>query len=783
MEQFELGIGTIEFNDTECRYCAIYNEFVEIGLKIYEKFVQQVEECFKKDKDASGLIMVEGLAKGWIDQCIEKKMLEILINYKIYTYDLDTIRKKYGIYNIWQAGYNELCQKWQYYKEKNDEAHAKRERIKENRGRWYGGGFGVKGALKGAVTAGVLNGATGILYSIGNSVGNVHSDRLMAAGMQELFSNETLPESLGQKLFTNIVRLSDILAYVLNENGIAVKLYSKEETCKCNNILKNYSRISCKEERNNALLQCFKLYPFEKTIYQLYLKDVYEEVVKESEFKRMSEFFGQNIEEVKEDVIYDIFNDIYSAEDEEEKIRLIQLYRIKKHVFELWDEPNLIEVEQNCINVCDIVVDAKLSEVALLYQNEGKILKGELKKGEILISGNKEEMIDLLTLRKKMKEIYEKCDFLDRNSILEALSEIQNEVHNNGYQAMGQKMLAYLRLCAYLRDSVFDFCVIHTDNLESEIKNYKPGKFIVQEDIGALSDTERQEYLEKTYHYTNQGEKESLLKNVLEIKQRYENLDFKDEDAVNELQKEVEAVYQKTGLGKGVLDELEERKKYIDKCMRTVLDVEYVTREEAAKEREKTAGNRKYSSVEEAQEAKSEIEIIENELKKVRGQGSLEQIRCYKNLLWRNFATPSAQDRLDRLEKEIVVYYENLCEDIETYEMARKGMILWVPISVIVTLILFALFMASGIIGKIICFFIFCMIWNKVLELRESVSNFDKKRLEEKKQINNEVYIKNKSICLAETVDVANKCPACGYVMAADMIFCPICGRDNMHKV
>lgn len=43
---------------------------------------------------------------------------------------------------------------------------------KEMRGRWEGGGFGVGGAIKGAVTAGAMNAAAGGFHSTVNLIGN-----------------------------------------------------------------------------------------------------------------------------------------------------------------------------------------------------------------------------------------------------------------------------------------------------------------------------------------------------------------------------------------------------------------------------------------------------------------------------------------------------------------------------------------------------------------------------------------------------------------------------------
>lgn len=49
---------------------------------------------------------------------------------------------------------------------------------KECRGRWEGGGFGVGGAIKGAVTAGAMNAVGGAMHSVFNGVGNLTSSMI-----------------------------------------------------------------------------------------------------------------------------------------------------------------------------------------------------------------------------------------------------------------------------------------------------------------------------------------------------------------------------------------------------------------------------------------------------------------------------------------------------------------------------------------------------------------------------------------------------------------------------
>lgn len=239
---------------------------------------------------------------------------------------------------------------------------------------------------------------------------------------------------------------------------------------------------------------------------------------------------------------------------------------------------------------------------------------------------------------------------------------------------------------------------------------------------------------------------------------------------------QVNDIYRKTGLGRSVLDELKERQEHIDKCIRTVLGVEYETREEADEERKKIAGNKKYDSAEEAEIAKQEIAVIENEIKKASVKGNMALIQSYKNLSQLNLNTPSAQERLKELENDIVSKYEKVCKNIEEYKAAKKGIVLWGTISAVSTLILIALFMVASTIGKIILFCIFCILWNKVYELKCDISEFEKENFREKESIESVVHIKNKSICFIGNAS-KKKCPSCGYEISLDMAFCPNCGE------
>ena len=63
-----------------------------------------------------------------------------------------------------------VYKEYQVMLEEKRDLMNQREMEKAGRGQWVGGGFGLKGAIKGAITAGVLNMATDMFHSIGDNI-------------------------------------------------------------------------------------------------------------------------------------------------------------------------------------------------------------------------------------------------------------------------------------------------------------------------------------------------------------------------------------------------------------------------------------------------------------------------------------------------------------------------------------------------------------------------------------------------------------------------------------
>ena len=175
MKDFSLEIGNLNFSLEECNYREINCTIMDLWEGMKNKFSFEIAEDLEIQDRGVCIASLRTTGKSTIDECIKEGIVKLLVNNQIYTYDFQHITSRYRVYKNWNNVIENLSRQYDEIKLDNKKAHEYRQIRKETRGRWQGGGFGVKGAIKGAAKAGVLNSVTGAGHSIGNAIGNALS--------------------------------------------------------------------------------------------------------------------------------------------------------------------------------------------------------------------------------------------------------------------------------------------------------------------------------------------------------------------------------------------------------------------------------------------------------------------------------------------------------------------------------------------------------------------------------------------------------------------------------
>lgn len=819
MKDFSLEIGNLNFSLEECNYREINCTIMDLWEGMKNKFSFEIAEDLEIQDRGVCIASLRTTGKSTIDECIKEGIVKLLVNNQIYTYDFQHITSRYRVYKNWNNVIENLSRQYDEIKLDNKKAHEYRQIRKETRGRWQGGGFGVKGAIKGAAKAGVLNSVTGAGHSIGNAIGNACSDYSTGQKIKEVFKNPELANLLFDAIQEDIESLVDIVVDIVRDNGRRVKCYTTEEINKGISIYNNYNLITSMDEKKEALKQCFKSNPYENAYYKLYIKEFMKIPLEKGEsdstfvdFIDMCHYFNPDALGFLSDEMVDLLKKFESITNDNQAISLLKKYCGLKHylITDDFGEAEIAEIENTekaCIIIKDLKVNIKAVNKNIKDQGAEKrleeiwkekmelgVLNANIYQELILLAGgnlidsqkveikNAEEALRYLEIRVKLKEVYEKTDLTNPNDVEKIIQSVK-EI-NKGSIVIGNGIYNYMKILKNVRNKVCNYMVMH-DNMQENIENFKSGTFCesmmmeVQDGVIIYP----KEYFEKSYYCEEKEERNSIREQIKKIGKKNNATDFKDKNALSGMLKDAQELYAKTKLGGEFIQEIKKRLNYLERYERTVLGVLYDTKEEADQERKKVAGNEKYETEEEAQVAQAELDLIDS---KIAGTyTALNLDTCVKSVVWllqTEFKTLSGSRKKEEIKENVTEQYTELCRIIEEHKKNESQTKTWVGASIIATIVVIYLFFRATFLGKIGLIIIDAFLWGKVIELKESKQNYDIDLEKVKEKVDEQLLIDGASVCLKmdnrSTNEDGIRCPECGMRIDHGMKFCPKCGKS-----
>lgn len=137
---------------------------------------------------------------------------------------------------------------------------------RSSRSHWRGGGFGIKGALTGAIKAGALNMATGAMRGIGDSLTN-SSDRTKIEKMKrDSFAIAMENNILSKAIIDSCELIFVVILTELKKRGTWTNMCffdTKEQDVILNNYIKRYKSQGDRKYLIEHLLNCLLVYPFD----------------------------------------------------------------------------------------------------------------------------------------------------------------------------------------------------------------------------------------------------------------------------------------------------------------------------------------------------------------------------------------------------------------------------------------------------------------------------------------------------------------------------------------
>jgi hypothetical protein len=227
-----------------------------------------------------------------------------IVAYGIYDIDLELFGNYLGQHVAWEDDFAVIDDKYMEIALKAEELDAYRTQRRESRGRWAGGGFGLSGAVKGAMQAGALNLATGAVHGLFNLTAKGISAVGNSIKKNELYSAPSTKATLVEAVYRAIFNVHFALIDAVNDKqpGTVTGTVNEEDDTKAMRLVQNVEAGRLPETSiQQVLLQTLALNPYNEAIYRLWLQKFGDP---SGELDAVESFFGISVStKAKQDLI------------------------------------------------------------------------------------------------------------------------------------------------------------------------------------------------------------------------------------------------------------------------------------------------------------------------------------------------------------------------------------------------------------------------------------------------------------------------------------------------
>ncbi len=189
--EFDFDGYIIKYPANSTRFAGLFGDYVKLGLENMNKLYNVYNSLGDIDAVMHNLCDV---AQSMIDDQIQI-VIKDLYNRGLSTTDKLFKKKHSDLPLLFEPYMSSLIDKYNEIYELQSNLTRKRNINYSNRGRWVGGGFGMKGAIKGAFQAAVLNAGESAISGIGKSMATSKDNARITKMKEKLFKDEELKKA------------------------------------------------------------------------------------------------------------------------------------------------------------------------------------------------------------------------------------------------------------------------------------------------------------------------------------------------------------------------------------------------------------------------------------------------------------------------------------------------------------------------------------------------------------------------------------------------------------
>ncbi len=340
--EFVIGGYLFSYPKGSEKYAGLYGVFLSNAENAKNDLYQLY--C-KAEKIETALKKLPELAGEWLGETADNcaKLLyasgvnltaERFINKYSEKYDMD-----YSVF------YDEVVEEYSKILDRQQELKEYRNAVKASRGRWEGGGYGMSGAIKGAMNAAILNMGTDFMHSFGDSAQERSHNQIIQEQLRELYERPETKGLLCGGIYICIMNIYRALCKELKELEFfdaVISMHEKHAESMYESTIR-YEKDPEKFLKN--ILECIYNNPGKKKYYNAIKENLIEELMnEESDFNEFIEFW--NIEFLVED----IKEEAYKIIEEQNSQNSFEEYMIEQGMDVSWFEDYSAERAGKLIN-------------------------------------------------------------------------------------------------------------------------------------------------------------------------------------------------------------------------------------------------------------------------------------------------------------------------------------------------------------------------------------------------------------------------------------------------
>ena len=498
-----------------------------------------------------------------------KKTIDELVKKGIYNIDENIFLNEYcqNTLDIWSDSFNKIYDIYMDITLNEEQKKVYREQRKNSRGKWVGGGFGVKGALKGAAQAGAMNIASGLGHSAFNAIGNIGSSIKSNNQKNKIFNSKSTLDDLSDAIYDTIFFMHYSYIIILISNlHLDIDFINQNDIDEANIIFSNIkNRPLDLDEKNKLLKRIIELNPYDELVYKYIIDNFGDE---KNEVTKICNYFGLNLDSYKENII----------KNKCQQLDIVTEYEAKQSKEFIVNECKKLGIE--CKSEFTSNIDEKLREfdikartvenVLFKTREDAKLaLMDRQKIRDIMVNTDRSSEQSLLNAKDEILKVYVKLESVDNilNNIDKYLKEIDEKERTVGHIIFDTREEASTaRKEKYDLDFILESIDINNPKsikygIET-LDNYNFTTSIAKVEINKLNnrlrEIDEQSRTVKNILFDTQEEANLAKEEVSQLELIIQNLDLNNETSLIKTKREIQSKSFKTSIVNIYLDMINE---------------------------------------------------------------------------------------------------------------------------------------------------------------------------------------------------------------------------------